>query len=741
MSSLRYPVGLAAFRVRDQDSVRKPSDPGVSSVQSIKKSPEAHNRVEARPKVQPFRVIDLFVTYRPLLSFMSDLYFGTPLLYAAPAKINSAVISPPAYLAWTLLTGLPVTLFYFSIWKLALAGPEFSALASLSPLLLGFAPVQSFANSRGWPHCIGWCRGAWLVVDIASGGRHVLVLVLGFFALVEFATRPESIFPASLAPTPSTSSQHSTKSPKADNAPDPTSREPWLFSSIALGALICSLHERLSDPSTLLAWSWSGFPTAGPHPHIHAPLTLLVQVLATLLALALSPASPPTGSCTSSGLQKIPTHPLTFAIGVLSTYLLHTRTGWIGYAGGLVHAAFLTVITPLVLQNAGAAARSRGAGRVFGLAWAVWTVFLVHGASAERTDLVLAAQLALLAPSFSWRTLSVASTTALRPIPPLARRYIRASLALIAVAALVGPLRRSAPPTPVPVPAHARARILNAGIWAVHFGIDNAGRDSQRGMRDLFRDMDLDVVGLLETDLHRPVFGSRDLTRVAVEDLGYYVDIGPGPNKHTWGCVLLSKFPILKSHHHLLPSPEGELAPAIEAVIDVYGMNVTIKEETPLDRELQATELARIMSASYPDPLIFLGYVVTSPHAERPAPYDIMVRDGRVHDIDKDDLDRWCEYIFYRGLHRTAYARISRGSITDTELQVGQFAVSRYGKTTTAEVAEADRYLRAWKEELPEEHWFPDAYYGNEHSGGVRGHFYHVFNTPLYYRLPPEPAL
>ncbi|KAH8977705.1 hypothetical protein EDB86DRAFT_3000184 [Lactarius hatsudake] len=556
---------------------------------------------------------------------------------------------------------------------------------------------------------------AWLVVDIASGGRHVLVLVLGFFALVEFATRPESIFPASLAPTPLTSSQHSIKSSKADNAPDPTSREPWLFSSIALGALVCSLHERLSDPSTLLAWSWSGFPTTGPHPHIHAPLTLLVQVLATVLALALSPPSPPTGSCTSSGLQKIPTHPLTFAIGVLSTYLLHTRTGWIGYAGGLVHVAFLTVITPLVLQNAGAAARSRGAGRVFGLAWAVWTVFLFVGTFTvayafvpgawsfrERTDLVLAAQLALLAPSFSWRTLSVASTTALRPIPPLARRYIRASLALIAVAALVGPLRRSAPPTPVPVPAHARARILNAGIWAVHFGIDNAGRDSQRGMRDLFRDMDLDIVGLLETDLHRPVFGSRDLTRVAVEDLGYYVDIGPGPNKHTWGCVLLSK-----SHHHLLPSPEGELAPAIEATIDVYGMNVTVivthTDKRPHD-----------------------------PPFPTAAPYDIMVNDGRVHDIDKDDLDRWCEYIFYRGLHRTAYARISRGSITDTELQLGS---SQYP------VAEADRYLRAWKEELPKEHWFPEAYYGDEHSGGVRGHFYHVFNTPLYYKLPPEPVL
>jgi hypothetical protein len=138
-----------------------------------------------------------------------------------------------------------------------------------------------------------------------------------------------------------------------------------------------------------------------------------------------------------------------------------------------------------------------------------------------------------------------------------------------------------------------------------------------------------------------------------------------------------------------------------------------------------------------------------------------MVQDGRVHDIDMDDMDRWCEYIFYRGLYRTAYARISRGSVTDTELQVGQFAVPSYGANTVEdEVPEADRYLRAWREDLPEEHvrpffspsllsflnypcvshtpspptftapqWFPDAYYGKEDSGGVRGHYYHVFDT------------
>jgi len=79
----------------------------------------------------------------------------------------------------------------------------------------------------------------------------------------------------------------------------------------------------------------------------------------------------------------------------------------------------------------------------------------------------------------------------------------------------------------------------------------------------------------------------------------------------------------------------------------------------------------------------------------------------------------------------TAYARISHGSVTDTELQVGQFAIPNYVGPTLGEeeMLEADRYLRGRKEDLPKEYWFPDAYYGNEDSGGVRGHYYHVFDT------------
>jgi len=66
------------------------------------------------------------------------------------------------------------------------------------------------------------------------------------------------------------------------------------------------------------------------------------------------------------------------------------------------------------------------------------------------------------------------------------------------------------------------------------------------------------------------------MTQFLAEDLGMYVDYGPGPNKHTWGAALLSKFPIINSTHHLLPSPVGELAPAIHATLDIYGQYVDV---------------------------------------------------------------------------------------------------------------------------------------------------------------------
>ncbi len=42
-------------------------------------------------------------------------------------------------------------------------------------------------------------------------------------------------------------------------------------------------------------------------------------------------------------------------------------------------------------------------------------------------------------------------------------------------------------PVNAPRPYRPGHRVLRAGIWTVHFGIDNEGRDSQRRMGDLIR--------------------------------------------------------------------------------------------------------------------------------------------------------------------------------------------------------------------------------------------------------------
>lgn len=102
-------------------------------------------------------------------------------------------------------------------------------------------------------------------------------------------------------------------------------------------------------------------------------------------------------------------------------------------------------------------------------------------------------------------------------------------------------------------------------------------------------------------------------------------------------------------------------------------------------------------------------------------------------------------------MYRTAYARVSRGIVTDTELQIGQFVLPKHGFVLTNQTEQL-RLLRSWKEDLPEYHvclpclmsytplttrqWFPMEYYGNEHEGGVNGHYYHVFDTVRTQYMP-----
>jgi len=241
-------------------------------------------------------------------------------------------------------------------------------------------------------------------------------------------------------------------------------------------------------------------------------------------------------------------------------------------------------------------------------------------------------------------------------------------------------------------------------------------------MRDVIKELEIDVIGLLESDLQRIIMGNRDTTQFLAEDLGMYVDYGPGPNKHTWGAALLSKFPIVNSTHHLLPSPVGELAPAIHATLDAHGELVDVfvfhsgQEEDPEDRRLQSLYLAQLMKES-PRPTILLSYLVTKPLEGNYHTY-VGEKSG-MKDIDVSDWDRWCEYILFKGVKRTGYARVSRSTITDTEIQLGKFQIGQPEGNDE----------RINEDQVPEGLRFPSMFRGE----GVRGHRYHVFDEPRYF--------
>ncbi|ESK82818.1 calcofluor white hypersensitive protein [Moniliophthora roreri MCA 2997] len=725
------------------------------------KGQKAHARGEARSQPTPFSQI--LHSSRPYVGLACDMYLS--------------------YVFWSIFTSLIPTLFYFSVWELGIAGQELALLATLSPVFLGISSLRSWASTRRgstilhllsfsglaafvlqspihrlfvvtpaaaiamirqaveWRKyplyssimtAIGFMLSSlskhanhsnnplWPIVDHRSGGYNKTGLTLAVLTLLEFYTRPLSA------------------QPPAEREKSKLSYQSTLTAALPLGSLLFIFHHNLSEPGTLVAWSWTGYENGhprGPLPHFHGSLTLISQSLGVLLAIFLL----------QGNRVELLSHPLWFLVGNVGAFIMYQYRDWLGYMGGLLYALFAMSITPLVVVQA---SRSNSVGHTYFVAMvvycllslaAVWTVayaFVPGGVYLrERTDLVILAQLACLVPAFKWQKSQ--QHTLYPSLPTLVVSYTRTTLMFISLLSVLTTLYHL--PSSLPSPYRPGPRILRAGIWTIHFGIDNEGRDSQRRVRDLIQGLQLDIIGLLETDLHRPVYGNRDLTRVIIEE-GYYVDLGPGPNAHTWGAVLLSKFPIINSTHHLLPSPHGELAPAIEAVLDVFGTQVVVivshngQEEDPLDRELQSRGLGQIMASHDPNPTIFLGYVVTKPHSNKPAPYKFLVEDGKMHDIDQFDYDRWCEYILYRGLYRTSYARVSRSTITDTELQVGQFVLPKYGYSVN-DTWDA-RYIRVHKESLPKEHWFPMEYYGSEREGGVNGHFYHVFNTPLYYGIP-----
>jgi len=447
-----------------------------------------------------------------------------------------------------------------------------------------------------------------------------------------------------------------------------------VMASFGLAGLFFAMHSLLSDSSTMVLWVWEGHPVRGP---------IAVHGILTITAMCI-------GLCVGNlypDMIALRTRYILTAVGaLLLTYFSH----WFGFIGALLLACSTMSLVPTLISSAA----HHNPGTTFGLGFLVYNVMVlahvwivayafVPGGPLmrEHTDWVMFATVLLLGAG----VLASPDTGRISKQKSKQRSYSRFQvsyhvylLALLELLAISIAYLRF--PTNDYAPYHKDDKVLTAGVWTIHFSLDNDMWSAEHRIRDAIKELEIDVIGLIETDLQRIIMGNRDTTQFLAEDLGMYVDYGPGPNKHTWGAALLSKFPILNSTHHLLPSPVGELAPAIHATLDAYGEPIDVvvfhsgQEEDPEDRRLQSEYLAKLMHDS-PRPLILMSYLVTKPLEGN---YNTYVGEkSGMKDIDPSDWDRWCEYILYKGIKRTGYARVSRSTITDTEIQVSVFVVLR----------------------------------------------------------------
>nr|POE90379.1 protein cwh43 [Quercus suber] len=699
------------------------------------------DRVLEKQKEKPIgQVFNDRFSWPEMLDALADVYIG--------------------FIFWTVLTSLGLLVWYFPLWYMGISGYEVAAMSTISPILLEIPPLRRFSTRfqpisfmfmgfagllaylvhsperrlgaisfAVWEGCIAWAatwhrdRGspaklesrisAWVIGLIASsiakfafwtnnpvwpimnentGGLNKIGILLFVLAIGRLFLRRGTM---------------TDRSPSTFGKPKGSS----LLAGLGLAGLFFALHSLLSDSSTMILWVWDGYPVRGPLAVPHGAWTIFAMG-AGLVFGQFYPNL--TRSWTAFGL------------GSLGAAVLTCFHHWTGYYGALVVTFYLTAVAPVLITNAVRfpPGRTFFIGfffynlMVFFHTWVVAYAFVPGGSLVrERTDWIMTTTMFMIGCGiFSALQNSETATfnrTSYRPAPnPAARRqrsyYIYILLALQLLSAGVAYLRF---PSYDYQPYHKDDKAITAGIWTIHFSIDNDMWTSERRMESLIREAELDLVGLLESDTQRIIMGNRDTTQYLAEELGMWVDYGPGPNKHTWGAALLSKFPIINSTHHLLPSPVGELAPAIHATIEAYGELIDVfvfhsgQEEDPEDRRLQTEYLSNLMGQSK-RPSILLSYLVTKP---KEGNYNTYVSEkSGMRDIDSSDWDRWCEYILYKGMRRTGYARISRGTITDTELQVGKFVVGQPEST--------DNMIS--EDQVPPGLRFPALFRGE----GVRGH-------------------